>query len=127
MTCSTASTSCGSQDRLSKSTSSFSFFSISDCKDQFNSFRDCIIREKKVFRSLIGNIDLKANPQAIPDYLEKHFKEKEAMKKKRKMMGLEVDELKDKIRKVEEDNRVQKKKIDTMDFKNKREILLGGS
>ena len=55
--------------------------------DQYNDFRSCIIREKKIFRSMVGEIDIKKNPQAIPDYLEKHFKEKEAMKKRRKMMG----------------------------------------
>jgi hypothetical protein len=55
--------------------------------DQYNGFRDCIIREKKIFRSLAGDVDIKKNPNAIPEYLEKHFKEKEAMKKQRKMMG----------------------------------------
>lgn len=50
--------------------------------DEYHNFRDCIIREKKIFRSMVGDkLDTKANPMAIPDYLEKHFKEKEAMKK----------------------------------------------
>ena len=48
-------------------------------------------------------MDTKKNPNAIPEYLEKHFKEKEALKKKRKMMGLDENDLKEKIRKVEED------------------------
>ena len=51
--------------------------------DEYHSFRDCVIREKKIFRSIVGDIDTKKNPQAIPDYLEKHFKEKEAMKKQK--------------------------------------------
>lgn len=37
-------------------------FSLSDCRDQYNDFRDCIIREKKIFRSLVGNVDIKKNP-----------------------------------------------------------------
>lgn len=49
--------------------------------DEYNNFRTCIIREKKIFRSIIGELDLKQNPSAITDYLEKHFKEKEAKKK----------------------------------------------
>ena len=49
-------------------------YSIQDCLEQYNGFRDCIIREKKIFRSLVGEVDIKKNPTAIPDYLEKHFK-----------------------------------------------------
>jgi len=41
---------------------------------EYNNFRNCIIREKKVFRSMVGDVDLKKNPAAITDYLEKHFK-----------------------------------------------------
>ena len=37
-------------------------FSLSECRDQYNDFRDCIIREKKIFRSLVGNVDIKKNP-----------------------------------------------------------------
>jgi hypothetical protein len=40
------------------------------------------------------------------------------------MMGGEEDELKSKIKKMEDDNLIQKKKIDTLDFKNKREIVM---
>ena len=32
---------------------------------------------------MIGDLNLKENPGAITDYLEKHFKEKEAKKKQR--------------------------------------------
>jgi hypothetical protein len=38
---------------------------------------------------MIGDLDLKKNPGAITDYLEKHFKEKEQKKKQRQMMGAE--------------------------------------
>ena len=54
---------------------------IPDCDQQFKDFRQCIIREKRVFRSLFGEVDIRENPTAIPDYLEKHFKEKEKLKK----------------------------------------------
>lgn len=36
--------------------------SASDCMDEYHNFRDCIIREKKMFRSLIGDVDVKKNP-----------------------------------------------------------------
>jgi hypothetical protein len=38
------------------------------------------VREKKIFRSIVGNIDLKLNPHVIPEYLDNHFKQKELMK-----------------------------------------------
>ena len=61
---------------------------------------------------MVGDkLDTKANPMAIPDYLEKHFKEKEAMKKQRQMMGGDEDELKNRIRKVEEDSAIMKAKL----------------
>jgi predicted nuclease with TOPRIM domain len=86
--------------------------------DEYNNFRSCVIREKKIFRSLIGDVDLKKSPGAITDYLEKHFKEKEAKKKQRQMMGSDMDELyKNKIQKMEEEtSQVTRKRIDTMDF-----------
>eukprot|EP00347_Sterkiella_histriomuscorum_P009487 403341025 len=100
---------------------------ISDCSDQYNSFRECVVREKKIFRSIVGSIDTKANPMAIPDYLEKHFKEKEALKRKKQMMGGDEDELKAKIRKVEEDSHILRAKvIDTQQFqKQKQQIVMG--
>lgn len=80
---------------------------ITDCMDEYNNFRSCIIREKKIFRSIVGgDLDLKKNPGAITDYLEKHFKEKEAKKKQKQMMGgLEANDelLRNKINKMEED------------------------
>jgi hypothetical protein len=97
--------------------------------DEYNNFRSCIIREKKIFRSMIGELDLKKNPGAITDYLEKHFKQKEALKKQRQMMGAQGgdDLLKQKIQKMEEDSmQVTKKRIDTMDFSRKREVMAMG-
>ena len=44
------------------------------------------------------------------------------MKKQKKMMGEDDNELKEKIRLMEEDNLIQKKKIDTKEFMTKREI-----
>lgn len=103
---------------------------IADCMDEYNNFRSCIIREKKIFRSMIGEIDLKKNPGAITDYLEKHFKEKDAKKKQRQMMGSQGgdDLLKQKIQKMDEEStQIAKKRIDTMDFSRKREVMsMGG-
>ncbi len=48
--------------------------------DEYNNFRSCIIREKKIFRSIVGDDKVK-HASTITDYLEKHFKEKEAKKK----------------------------------------------
>ena len=42
---------------------------IDNCTPQFNAFRDCVVREKKMFRSFMQGRDMK-DPQAIPDYLE---------------------------------------------------------
>ena len=38
-----------------------------------------------------GELDLKKNPGAITDYLEKHFKEKESRKKQQQMMGSQAE------------------------------------
>jgi hypothetical protein len=104
---------------------------ITDCMDEYNNFRSCIIREKKIFRSIVGgDLDLKKNPGAITDYLEKHFKEKEAKKKQKQMMGgLEANDelLRNKINKMEEDTSlVVRKRIDTLDFKRSREVIAMG-
>ena len=50
------------------------------------------MREKKIFRDLVSDVDRK-NPLAIPNYLEKHFKEKAAKIKERKMMGDNTDNM----------------------------------
>ena len=42
-------------------------------------------------------------------------------------MGKDEDELKEKIRKTEEDNMIQKRKIDTKEFMSKREIIMTDS
>ena len=70
---------------------------INNCDSQFSELRNCIVREKKIFRSIFGDIDIKENPTAIPEYLDKHFKDKEKAKKERKMMGGDANELQDKI------------------------------
>ena len=72
---------------------------ISDCDDQYNSFRNCIVREKRIFRSIVGTVDKDKNPTAIVDYLEKHFADKVARKKERKMLGENTsEELAEKIK-----------------------------
>ena len=80
-----------------------------------------MIREKRIFRDLFGNIDTKENPMAIPDYLEKHFAEKEKAKKQRKMMGEDYGtNLKDKIAEMEEKASMETKKINVREFKEKK-------
>eukprot|EP00355_Strombidium_rassoulzadegani_P006501 CAMPEP_0168620578 /NCGR_PEP_ID=MMETSP0449_2-20121227/7216_1 /TAXON_ID=1082188 /ORGANISM="Strombidium rassoulzadegani, Strain ras09" /LENGTH=60 /DNA_ID=CAMNT_0008661601 /DNA_START=297 /DNA_END=476 /DNA_ORIENTATION=+ len=51
-------------------------------------------------------IDTKENPNAIPDYLDKHFKQKVEMKKQLKMMGgSQTEEFQQKIEEM--DNQAQ--------------------
>mmetsp|Transcript_2887 Transcript_2887/g.2714 ORF Transcript_2887/g.2714 Transcript_2887/m.2714 type:complete len:101 (-) Transcript_2887:21-323(-) len=92
--------------------------------DEYNSFRNCVIREKKIFKSKSGMTEeqLKADPMAIPNYLEQHFKEKEKMKKQRQMMGENDPEnlMKTKLQKMEEEGMIRKKKIDLEEFQQKR-------
>ena len=69
---------------------------------QYNDFRRCVLREKTIFRNLISKEDLAKNKNAIPDYLDKHFKEKAERKREAKMMGTnynagEVNDLQTKI------------------------------
>ena len=82
------------------------------------------MREKRIFRSLFGNIDIKKNPTAIPDYLDKHFKEKEKTKKERKMMGTDTNELKEKIAEMQEQASMDAKTVSTIEFKNRKKQLL---
>ena len=74
---------------------------------------------------------MKAKPSIITDYLEKHFKEKEAKRKQRQMLGAEGNDdlLRASIEKMEQDaQQVARKRIDTADFKSQREVLtVGGS
>jgi hypothetical protein len=79
-----------------------------------------VVREKKIFRSIVGNIDTKENPNAIPEYLEKHFKEKEKMKQQRKMMGESTNDLEQKIKEMEERASLDMQKVSVSQFKNKK-------
>ena len=45
-----------------------------------------------MFRSFMHDQDM-SDPNAIPQYLDKHFKEKAKLKKERQMMGESEDEL----------------------------------
>ena len=82
------------------------------------------MREKRIFRSLFGNIDIKENPTAIPDYLDKHFKEKEKTKKERKMMGTDTNELKEKIAEMQEQASMDAKTVSTIEFKNRKKQVM---
>ena len=76
-----------------------------------------------MFRSLVSPEDIKAKgADAITDYLEKHFKEKEALKKQRQMMGQDEDVLRKKIEEKEASSMVKKVKIDTKEFQSRREV-----
>ena len=79
-----------------------------------------MVREKKIFRSIVGNIDTKENPNAIPEYLEKHFKEKEKMKKQRQMMGESTNDLEQKIKEMEDRASLDMQKVSVAQFKNKK-------
>jgi hypothetical protein len=57
---------------------------------------------------------------AIPNYLEKHFKEREKLKKEMKMMGGMTDELKEKIEEMEAVNTANRKMVDTASLKQQR-------
>ena len=69
---------------------------------------------------MIGSLDLKANPTAIPDYLEKHFKQKEKMMKERRMMGNSVNDMEDKIKEFEERASLDVQKVSVTQFKQKK-------
>jgi uncharacterized protein YpiB (UPF0302 family) len=62
----------------------------------------------------------RTNPNAIPMYLEKHFKEKAQLKKERQMMG-DTEELRQKIEEMETVNTGNRKLIDTSQVKKQRE------
>ncbi len=51
-----------------------------------------MIREKKIFRDLVSEVD-RQDPMAIPNYLEKHFKEKALMAREKQMMGSSTQDL----------------------------------
>ena len=63
------------------------------------------------------------NPKAIPDYLDKHFKEKAKLKKERQMMGESEDELREKIQEMEGINTAGRKLINVKEFQKRKEKL----
>ena len=73
----------------------------------------------------MGELDTKANPNAIPEYLDAHFKQKEKLKKERKMMGADMGaDLQEKIREMEEASSIDKQKISVGDFKRKKKEVM---
>ena len=72
-----------------------------------------------MFRSLLSEQDEK-NKMTIPEYLDKHFKEKAKMKKQRRMMGGMEDELKEKIQEMEEVNTAGRKLVDVKEFQKRK-------
>ena len=95
---------------------------ITDCTPQFNAFRDCIIREKKMFRSFMHGQDM-SDPMAIPNYLDNHFKEKVKRKKEMEMMGGETDDLKAKIEEMESVNTAGRKLVNVKEFQQRKKKL----
>ena len=66
-------------------------------------------------------MDMEKNPDSIVDYLDKHFKEKERLKKERKMMGIDGrQELEDKIRQMDERASLDMQKVKVTEFKQKK-------
>lgn len=57
---------------------------------------------------------------AIPNYLEKHFKQKAALKKERQMLGGDMQEMRDKIEAMDEVNTEHRKLVDTGSLQAKR-------
>ena len=80
------------------------------------------MREKRVFRSLISDQD-QMNSMTIPNYLDKHFKEKAKLTKQRQMMGGMEDELQEKIAEMEEVNTAGRKLVDVKEFQRRKAKL----
>ena len=57
---------------------------------------------------------------AIPNYLEKHFKQKAAMKKEQQMLGGDMLEMREKIEAMDEVNTEHRKLVDTNSLQAKR-------
>ena len=57
-----------------------------------------------------------SDPMAIPNYLDKHFKEKAKRKKEIEMMGGMEDDLKQKIQEMEEVNTAGRKLVNVQEF-----------
>ena len=100
---------------------------INNCDRQFNSLRECIVREKRVFRSIFGELDTRKDPNAIPEYLEKHYKEKEEKKKERKMMGQDAEDLQSKIDEMQEKANINQKKMNVGAYKQKKQEVMDQS
>ena len=63
----------------------------------------------------------KNDPNAIVDYLDKHFKEKEAQKKARKLMGEDLGgDLKQKIAEMEAKAKLNQKKVSVTNFQQEK-------
>lgn len=65
-----------------------------------------------------------SDPNTIPNYLEKYFKEKEALKKQRKMMGDDA-ELRQKVQDLQDKSQVKKKMVDVSAFKQQKQQEMG--
>ena len=65
-----------------------------------------------------------SDPNTIPNYLEKYFKQKEATKKQRQMMG-DDSELRAKVQDLQEKSQVQKKKVDVSQFRKEKKQAMG--
>ena len=83
-----------------------------DCSDEYNDFRNCFIREKRLFKSMVTE-EQREDPNAIPNYLEEVFKQKEKDKHMKRMMGTDID-IQDKVKNYEETQNVQY--VDTQKF-----------
>ena len=66
-----------------------------------------------------------SDPMAIPNYLEKHFKEKVKRKKELQMMGgaQATDDLKAKIEEMEDVNTAGRKLINVKEFQKRKQKL----
>lgn len=72
-----------------------------------------------MFKSIVAEQDHKS-PEAIVDYLDKHFKEKTRLKKQQQMMGNAEEEIKEKIAEMEL-NQSNTKFVDVNEFNKKRQ------
>ena len=63
------------------------------------------------------------DPKAIPNYLEKHFKDKAKLKREKQMMGEMEDELKAKIEEMNEINTAGRKLVNVKEFQKRKEKL----
>lgn len=70
---------------------------------------------------MFGNVDIKQNPNLIPDYLDKHFKEKEKQKQARKIMGDDNStELRAKIQEMQDQAALDQNKKNVSEFRERK-------